>query len=151
MNKNIVETIMGAVVLVVALAFVVIAFSSQELTSVSGYEVRAEFDDVTGIGPGTEVRMAGVKVGTVLSTELDANTFFANVTMSIDEDVQLPADTSAKILSDGLLGGSLIALDPGGALENIEAGGRIEHTQGSINLVELLGRFVFSAAETATE
>ena len=115
MNKNIVETIMGAVVLVVALAFVVIAFSSQELTSVSGYEVRAEFDDVTGIGPGTEVRMAGVKVGTVLSTELDANTFFANVTMSIDEDVQLPADTSAKILSDGLLGGSLIALDPGGA------------------------------------
>ena len=151
MNKNIIETIMGAVVLVVALAFVVIAFSSQELTNVSGYEVRAEFDDVTGIGPGTEVRMAGVKVGTVIDTELDANTYFANVTMSIDDDVLLPADTSAKILSDGLLGGALIALDPGGALENIEAGGRIEHTQGSINLVELLGRFVFSAAETATE
>ncbi len=151
MKRNIIETVMGGVVLVVALAFVVIAFNSQGLTTVSGYEVSAEFDDVTGIGPGTEVRMAGVKVGTVTETKLDANTFFADVTMSIDESVQLPADTSAKIVSDGLLGGSLIALDPGGSLENIPEGGSIEHTQGSINLVELLGRFVFSAAETAAE
>ena len=149
MRRNIIETIMGAVVLVVAAAFIVIAFSSGEVAQVSGYEVVAEFDDATGVSSGSDVRMAGVKVGSVHSLELDPNSFFANVSMSIDESVQLPADTSARILSDGLLGNTYIALEPGGALENIEDGGRIEYTQGAVNLVDLLGRFVFGAADGA--
>lgn len=147
MRRNIIETIMGAVVLVVAAAFIVIAFSSGEVAQVSGYEVIAEFDDATGVSSGSDVRMAGVKIGSVHSLQLDPDTFFANVSMSIDESVQLPVDTSARILSDGLLGNTYIALEPGGDTENLPAGGRIEYTQGAVNLVDLLGRFVFGAAD----
>lgn len=150
MRRNIIETIMGAVVLVVAAAFIVIAFSSGEVSKVTGYEIVAEFDDATGVAAGSDVRMAGVKIGSVSSLDLDPSTFFANATLSIDESVQLPLDTSARILSDGLLGNTYIALEPGGDTENIAAGGRIEYTQGSVNLVDLLGRFVFGAAESTT-
>lgn len=147
MRRNIIETIMGAVVLVVAAAFIMIAFSSGEVSQVSGYEVVAEFDDATGVSSGSDVRMAGVKIGSVSGIDLDPETFFANVTLSIDESVQLPLDSSARILSDGLLGNTYIALEPGGDLENIEDGGRIAYTQGAVNLVDLLGRFVFGAAD----
>ncbi len=147
MRRNIIETIMGAVVLVVAAAFIVIAFSSGEVSRVSGYEVVAEFDDATGVAAGSDVRMAGVKVGSVSSLDLDSKTYFANVTMSIDESVQLPSDTSARILSDGLLGNTYVALEPGGSTDNLADGGRIEYTQGAVNLVDLLGRFVFGAAD----
>lgn len=147
MRRNIIETIMGAVVLVVAAAFIVIAFSSGEVQQVTGYQVVAEFDDATGVSSGSDVRMAGVKIGSVSGIALDPETFFANVTMSIDDSVPLPSDTSARILSDGLLGNTYIALEPGGALENIEEGGRISYTQGAVNLVDLLGRFVFGAAD----
>lgn len=147
MRRNIIETIMGAVVLVVAAAFIVIAFSSGEVSRVSGYEVVAEFDDATGVATGSDVRMAGVKVGSVSSLDLDSKTYFANVTMSIDESVQLPVDTSARILSDGLLGNTYVALEPGGSTDNLADGGRIEYTQGAVNLVDLLGRFVFGAAD----
>ena len=146
MRRNIFETIMGAVVLVVAAAFIMIAFSSGEVARVSGYEVVAEFDDASGVTTGSDVRMAGVKIGSVSSLSLDSNTFFANVTLSIDDTVQLPVDTSARILSDGLLGNSYIALEPGGDVENLSDGARIEYTQGAVNLVDLLGRFVFGAA-----
>ncbi len=146
MRRNIFETIMGAVVLVVAAAFIMIAFSSGEVARVSGYEVVAEFDDASGVTTGSDVRMAGVKIGSVSSLSLDSNTFFANVTLSIDDTVQLPVDTSARILSDGLLGNTYIALEPGGDVENLSDGARIEYTQGAVNLVDLLGRFVFGAA-----
>ena len=149
MRRNIIETIMGAVVLVVAAAFIVIAFSSGEVQQVTGYRVIAEFDDATGVSSGSDVRMAGVKIGSVSGIDLDPETFFANVTMSIDDSVPLPSDTSARILSDGLLGNTYIALEPGGAVENIEDGGRISYTQGAVNLVDLLGRFVFGAADGA--
>jgi phospholipid/cholesterol/gamma-HCH transport system substrate-binding protein len=149
MRRNIIETIMGAVVLVVAAAFIVIAFSSGEVSQVSGYRIVAEFDDATGVSSGSDVRMAGVKIGSVSDVDLDPNTFFANVTMSIDDSVELPLDTSARILSDGLLGNTYVALEPGGDLDNIEDGGRISYTQGAVNLVDLLGRFVFGAADGA--
>ena len=149
MRRNIIETIMGAVVLVVAAAFIVIAFSSGEVQQVSGYRVVAEFDDATGVSSGSDVRMSGVKIGSVSRIDLDKDTYFANVTMSIDESVQLPTDTSARILSDGLLGNTYVALEPGGAMENLEDGGRISYTQGAVNLIDLLGRFVFGAADGA--
>ncbi|MEX0922954.1 MAG: outer membrane lipid asymmetry maintenance protein MlaD [Rhodovibrionaceae bacterium] len=147
MRRNIIETIMGAVVLVVAAAFIMIAFSSGEVSQVSGYEVVAEFDDATGVAAGSDVRMAGVKIGSVSGLNLDPETFFANVTLSIDKSIQLPVDTSARILSEGLLGNTYIALEPGGDLENLDPGARIEYTQGAVNLVDLLGRFVFGAAD----
>ncbi len=147
MQRNVIETVMGGVVLIVAALFVSIAFRSGTATAPSGYQVIAEFDDASGIGPGSEVRMSGVKIGTVHSQELDPETYFAVVTLNISEAVKLPRDTSARIIADGLLGSNFIALEPGGDEEMIPPGDEITFTQGSINVVDLLGRFIFSAAE----
>ena len=149
MHRNIIETVMGGVVLLVAIGFVVIAFQGSTVTQGDGYQVVAEFDNAAGLAPGSEVRMSGVKIGTVRSQDLDPQTFFAVVTMDISNSVQLPRDTSARILADGLLGASFVSLEPGGEEESIPPGGQITFTQGSINVVDLLGRFIFSAAETA--
>ncbi len=149
MRKNIIETVMGAVVLLVAITFVIFAFQSSDVQTVRGYQVIASFDDASGLAAGTDVRMAGVKIGTVATNALDPQTFLAKVTMNIDDNIQLPTDTSARIIPDGLLGGNFVALEPGGDEELIKDGGVINFTQGSINVVDLLGRFIFSAAEAA--
>jgi phospholipid/cholesterol/gamma-HCH transport system substrate-binding protein len=152
MKRNIIETVLGAVVLLVAIGFLFFAFRSTGLTSAaSGYEVIGAFDDASGLVPGAEVRMSGVKIGTVLSQSLDAETFDANVVMSIDDSIRLPTDTSARIISDGLLGGNYVSLEPGADEETIDSGGRLLYTQGAINVVDLLGRFIFSAADSATD
>jgi phospholipid/cholesterol/gamma-HCH transport system substrate-binding protein len=149
MHRNIIETVMGGVVLLVAIGFVYLAFQSSSVGDGSGYLVTAEFDNASGLATGSEVRMSGVKVGSVVNQRLDPDTYFAVVTISITDSIQLPRDTSARILADGLLGSSFIALEPGGDEETIAPGGKINFTQGSINVVDLLGRFIFSAAESA--
>lgn len=151
MRRNVIETVMGGVVLLVAALFVVIAFQSGTVTRANGYQITAEFDNASGLGPGSEVRMSGVKIGTVQSQHLDPETYFAVVTLTISESIKLPRDTSARIIADGLLGSNFIALEPGGEEEMIPPGGEITFTQGSINVVDLLGRFIFSAAEVAGE
>ena len=149
MNKNIIETVMGAVVLVVALGFVGFVFQTTSVERIDGYQVTAQFDDASGLIAGTDVRLAGVKVGTVASQRLDAELFTAVITLNVDNSIKLPADTSARIISDGLLGGNYVALEPGGDEEIIPPGGEILYTQGAINVVDLLGRFIFSAADSA--
>lgn len=149
MARNMIETVMGAVVLLVAVVFVTFAFKSSGLSASDGYQVTARFGDASGLTVGTEVRMAGVKVGTVSTQDIDPETYLATVTMNIDERIRLPLDTSARIIPDGLLGGNFISLEPGGEDDMIEPGGSIAFTQGSINVVDLLGRFIFSAAEQA--
>ena len=149
MHRNIIETVMGGVVLLVAAGFVYLAFQSGSVGNGSGYMVTAEFDNASGLTTGSEVRMSGVKVGTVVDQHLDPDTFFAVVTISIVDTIKLPRDTSARILADGLLGSNYVALEPGGEDETIAPDGKINFTQGSINVVDLLGRFIFSAAETA--
>ncbi len=149
MNRNAIETIMGGVVLLVAAGFVFLAFQSGTVDRDSGYQLSAEFDNASGLAPGADVRMSGVKIGLVTAQTLDPSTFFAVVTMKIDDTVQLPRDTSARILADGLLGATFVSLEPGGDIETLKAGEQITFTQGSINVVDLLGRFIFSAAESA--
>ena len=117
MDRNIIETVMGGVVLIVAAGFIALAFQSGAATSPSGYQVTAEFDNASGLGPGSEVRMSGVKIGTVASQRLDPDTFFAVVTLDISDYVKLPRDPSARIIADGLLGSNVVALAPGGADE----------------------------------
>ncbi len=149
MHRNIIETVMGGVVLLVAIGFVYLAFQSSSVGNGSGYLVTAEFDNASGLTTGSEVRMSGVKIGSVVSQQLDPDTFFAVVTISIADTIKLPRDTSARILADGLLGSNYVALEPGGDEEFIAPDGKINFTQGSINVVDLLGRFIFSAAESA--
>lgn len=151
MRRNMIETVMGGVVLLVAVFFVVFAFRSTSIGAGSGdgYQVLVSFDDASGLTTGTDVRMAGVKIGTVLEQRLNPETYYAEITLGINEAVRLPSDTSARIIPDGLLGGNYVALEPGGAEDFIENGGRVVYAQGAINVVDLLGRFIFSAADTA--
>lgn len=150
MRRNIIETVMGAVVLVAAFGFIALVFQSTSAGSVSGYQVSVQFDDASGLTAGTDVRMAGVKIGTVASQSLDPNTYFAEVALNIDNSIRLPTDSSARIIPDGLLGGNYVALEPGAEEDMIAPGGSIQFAQGSINVVDLLGRFIFSAADAAS-
>jgi len=146
MKRNAIETIMGAVVLVVAAFFIVFAYSSADIAAVKGYEVSAKFDRVDGIRQGTDVRMSGIKVGTVIGEKLEPETYFAVLTLSIDNAVKLPTDTSAKIVSDGLLGSKYVALEPGADEKLLRTGGEITHTQSAINLEDLVSRYIFSGS-----
>jgi phospholipid/cholesterol/gamma-HCH transport system substrate-binding protein len=144
MNSNAVETVMGAVVLAVAVLFVSFAYSSAEFRGVHGYPVSAKFDHIDGIRDGGDVRLSGIKIGTIDQTELDPKTFQAVVHMTIDNAVELPADTVATITSSGLLGDKFLQLVPGNDDKTIPSGGQIRFTQAPINLESMLGQIVFS-------
>ena len=146
MSRNILETILGGVVLIVAAAFVVFAFNTTSVSS-DGYRLNAAFDNAAGINIGSDVRLAGVKVGTVTDQAIDAQSFMARLEFSIDESIQLPEDSSARIVPDGLLGSNFVEIEPGGSSINLGDGGSIQFTQGAVNLADLLGRFVFSSSD----
>lgn len=143
MGGNLLESLIGAVVLVVAGGFLVFAYSQTELRAVDGYEVTAEFSEISGLTTGADVRLSGIKVGTVTGQSLDPKTYQAEVRMSIDPAVDLPADSSARITSEGLLGGYYVSLTPGGSPDMLEPGGEIEFTQGAVNLMSLISQAVF--------
>lgn len=144
MRKNLIETVMGAVVLAVATLFIVFAYSKAEVGKVEGYEINAKFDRIDGILAGSDVRMSGIKIGTVTASALDPKTYFANVSMNIRSDIKIPEDTSIAVSSDGLLGDKFLALSPGGSDDMLPPGGEITTTQGSIDLMGLVGQMIFS-------
>lgn len=144
MKHNIVETIIGAVVLAVAAVFVVFAYSATGVRSVNGYEVTARFERVDGIAVGSDVRIGGIKVGTIGGMSLDPKTYLAVVRLNIDQSVKLPVDTVAAISSTGLLGDKFMALVPGGDEKMLEPGGVIQYTQASVSIEDLIGQFMFS-------
>jgi phospholipid/cholesterol/gamma-HCH transport system substrate-binding protein len=143
-NRNPVETIMGAVVIVVAAVFLFFAYTTTQGHAIGGYEVTAKFTRVDGLRDGGDVRVSGVKVGSVISQSLDPKTFLAVVTLGIDPAIKLPTDTVAHITSSGLLGDQYVSLDPGNEDTLIKAGGEIEHTEPAMNLESLIGSYIFS-------
>jgi phospholipid/cholesterol/gamma-HCH transport system substrate-binding protein len=151
MNRSLIETLMGAMVLGVAGLFLMFAYTTADLGRTDGYEVYANFTTVGGLRVGSDVRLAGIKIGTVKRQELDPETYLARVTLSVEPSVKLPADTSASITSEGLLGGNFVDLAPGGDSEMLKPGGRIQYTQDAIDLVQMLGRFVFSSGQAGGE
>jgi phospholipid/cholesterol/gamma-HCH transport system substrate-binding protein len=144
MTGNVMETVMGGVVLVVAAFFLFFAYTTSQVRAVQGYQLTAQFDSVSGIHDGSDVRIAGVKVGSIVSETLDPKTFLADVRMSIDPAYKLPDDTVAEILSAGLLGDRFMALVPGGSEQMIPPGGRIKFTQSPVSLENLIGQMIFS-------
>lgn len=144
MHRNMVETVLGAVVLVVAAGFLFFAYRTTDLRAVEGYEISARFAQVEGLERGSDVKISGVKVGTVLDYTLDPHSYRAVVRMSIDPKVRLPIDTAAVIRSEGLLDGKFMALEPGGDEEFIEPGGKIDYTTAAPSLETLLGKVMFS-------
>ena len=151
MGSKIVETLIGTLVLVLAGVFLAYAYSSADLKGVEGgYKDIAQFDRVDGLEIGSDVRLSGIKIGSVTAQTLDSDTFLAQIELTIESRFELPEDTSAKITSDGLLGGSYISLEPGGSMDLLEDGGEITFTQGSIDLMGLIGQAIFSAGSSTS-
>lgn len=142
MANQTVETLIGAVVLCVTGGFLYYATANADLGNATTYDLNAQFFKADGIGRGGDVRVSGVKVGTVSGLTLDPETFKANIEMAIDKAVKVPSDSSASIASDGLLGGSFVAIEPGGSEYFLEQGESIKHTQGSVSLLDLIGKAV---------
>ncbi|WP_207461926.1 outer membrane lipid asymmetry maintenance protein MlaD [Azospirillum sp. SYSU D00513] len=144
MRRNVIETVLGGVVLAVAAFFLVFAYRSADLRRVDGYEVTASFSSISGLQSGADVRISGVKVGSVTGLTLDDKTYQAVVHLSVDPAIKLPKDTAAIVASESLLGGKYLQLEPGGDPDMIEPNGRIEYTQSTPGLEQLLGQVIFS-------
>jgi phospholipid/cholesterol/gamma-HCH transport system substrate-binding protein len=142
-DNTITETVVGAAVLAVAVGFFFYAAGTADRGPTGGtYDLNASFRSAEGISVGTEVRLAGVRVGTVTGMELDPQTFRAETTFSLRDDIVLPDDSAISVASEGLLGGHFVEITPGGSPFNYEPGDRVTDTQSSVSLVTLLMRFV---------
>nr|RAV91236.1 outer membrane lipid asymmetry maintenance protein MlaD [Aerococcus mictus]RAW01143.1 outer membrane lipid asymmetry maintenance protein MlaD [Aerococcus urinae] len=144
MQSNLVETLIGAIVVVIAGVFLFYGYTTSGMRSAAGYHVKAEFDRVDGLTTGSDVRLSGIKVGTVVSQAIDPKNYQAIVVLDLAPDVKIPDDSSAKITSEGLLGSNYIALTPGGSTDYLQDGGEISFTQGSVDLMGLIGQALFS-------
>lgn len=147
MSRFAAEVVTGALVLVLAAAFALYAARGAGLTTGGGtYPLTASFRSVEGISAGSDVRLAGVKVGTITDLRLNAETYMADATIAVAEGILLPTDSAILISSEGLLGGNFVEIVPGGALENLAPGDEIEDTQGAVSLITLLMKFVGAAS-----
>ncbi len=144
MKSNTFEAIVGAVVIFLAVVFLFVGFSSMKLKKSNNYNLSALFNIIDGIKLGSDVRMSGIKIGTVTKQELDNSTFEAKVFMSIDSKISIPDDSSAKITTDGLLGGNYISIEPGGSDIYLSNNEEIFFTQGAVELIGLVGEALFS-------
>jgi phospholipid/cholesterol/gamma-HCH transport system substrate-binding protein len=144
MSRSAVETILGGVVLVVAIGFFVWAYGRSNVANTGGYQLTAQFDRVDGLNVGGEVRISGIPVGKVVRQELDPATYRAKVTFTVQDGIELPADTSAQVASSSLLGGRYLALVPGSDDVMLKNGDEITITQSAVNIEDLIGRYIFS-------
>jgi phospholipid/cholesterol/gamma-HCH transport system substrate-binding protein len=144
-SGNLVETLIGAVVLAVAGFFLYFSYDKADIGVVQGYTLVAKFDKVDGVKAGSDITLAGIKVGTVMDQTLDAEEYLAVLTLSLSSDVKLPDDSAIKIASDGLLGGKYLSIDPGGSEDYLQSGDEIRFTQGSVDLTELIGKAIYSS------
>lgn len=150
MSENTTEVLVGGAVLAAAVGFLIYAAQATGMARDPGtYDLRASFRSVEGIKLGTDVRLAGVKVGTVTSLSLNPETFHADVRFTVRDGIELPDDSAAVISSEGLLGGNFLELLPGGSPFALEEGAEVEDTQGSVSLVTLLMKFVGDGAGDA--
>jgi phospholipid/cholesterol/gamma-HCH transport system substrate-binding protein len=144
MKRNIVESVLGALVLVVAVSFFFWAYARADVGDPGGYTLVAKFDRIDGLDPGGPVRISGIRVGQIISMDLDPVSFRAQVRFSVANHIEIPADSSAQILSSSLLGGKYLAVIPGGDDLVLADGDEIQFTQSSINFEDLIGQFMFS-------
>ncbi|PYG27081.1 outer membrane lipid asymmetry maintenance protein MlaD [Pelagimonas varians] len=143
MSHSATEVVMGGGVLAAALAFGLYAVQSTGLTlNESGYDLRASFRSLEGVNVGTDVRLAGVKVGTVSGIELNTETYRADTVVAINNGIEIPDDSAIIIASEGLLGGNYVEISPGGSPFYFSAGDEILDTQGSVSLLTLLLKYV---------
>ena len=150
MKRSIIETILGAVVLIVAGVFFFFAYTSTDIRPTRGYTLTANFNAIDGLTIGSDVRLGGVKIGAVADLSIDQTVYQAVVTMTIQQRIKLPADTLVLISSDGLLGGKYVRLEPGSAKTTLAAGGKLTNTKDVVGLEELLGKVIFLVTDGDT-
>ncbi len=150
MSHTVTEIAVGGVVLAAAVAFGVYATQSTNLGAAGGgaYELSASFRSIEGVNVGTDVRLAGVKVGTVTGMELDPETYRAMTTFSVTDKIEIPDDSAVIVASEGLLGGNFVEIMPGGSTFYFEPGDLVTDTQGAVSLISLLVKFVTASGSS---
>ncbi len=148
MRHNLLEAIIGAIVLIVAGAFLSFAYTSRPKVS-SGYTIYASFDRIDGLASGADVRVSGVNVGIVQSIELNPQSYQAKVGLKIKKGVAIPADSSIEIASESIMGGKYIGIVPGGSEKDVQPNEVVTRTQSSISFEGLIKKFLFSGANNA--
>lgn len=143
MTRNIAETVLGGVVLIVAIIFLGWAYTRSSIGNSGGYNLTASFDQIGGLSVGSDVKISGIKVGSITGQQLNTDNYRAAVEFSVQDGVELPTDSSASIMSTSLLGGNFLALVPGADDVMLKDGDSIQFTQSAVNLEDLLGRFIF--------
>lgn len=139
MRESLFETLVGLAVVAVAGLFLVFSLSQRsDAATGDSYDLIAKFDRADGVSPGTDVRVAGVKVGTVKSVSLDQKTYKAEAVLAIKKGVQIPEESAAQIQSDSLLGGSYIHIQISGMPDNMQPGSKFEYTRGSMDILGIL-------------
>jgi phospholipid/cholesterol/gamma-HCH transport system substrate-binding protein len=152
MSNRVTETLVGLFVLLLAGGFAVYAGQTIGNTGKGGsINYIASFASVGGVATGTDVRLAGVKIGTVTKITLDTDSYDAKVNLQVQADIPVPEDSLAKIVSDGLLGGAYISIEPGAEEEMLQAGDSFEYTQGAVDLLGLLGQFAGGKDDSSSE
>ena len=145
MKSSVLETLVGAAVVALALAFFLFAWKTAGHGGAGGgYHVTADFDNASGVSVGSDVRIAGIKVGSVVGQSLNPQNFQARIDMLLNRDVKISDDSSAKIASEGLLGSNFISLEPGGSDTKLADGDAISYTQGAIDVWSLISQAMFS-------
>ena len=141
------ETIMGIVVLVVAAVFLLFAYRVSDLQVVKGYEVTARFLKVGGLNVGSDVRINGIKVGTVIAQKLDTENYDAEIVMSLSPDIKLPKDSVAVIVGDGLIGDKFIKIEPGTSKEMLADGDEITKVKDFKTIEDMVGEIIFMVTD----
>lgn len=148
MAEKTTEILVGAAVLAIAVGFAGYAATVTGFgASSTGYPLTASFRSIEGVKAGTDVRLAGVKIGSVSQVTLNAETFRADTKITVQDGIDIPEDSAISIASEGLLGGNFVEIIPGGSPFNLDPGAEIEDTQSSVSLINLLSKFVTGGGE----
>jgi len=147
MRSNIFETFIGAIVIILAVSFLFYSFSITDNNTEGVYNINATFNRIDGIQIGSDVRLSGIKIGSVSKSSLNQTTYEAQLALIIDNSIKIPDDSSAKITMDGLLGSNYISIEPGGSEIYLSENDYLLYTQGSVDLIGLVGEALFSVEE----
>ena len=151
MRRGSLETVVGALVIVIAVIFAFFTYKVTDYGRKTGYLLFAEFNHVGSIKTGRAVRVGGIPVGRVTELSLNPETFKARISLDIESKYNFPLDTAVTIGSEGLLGGSFVEIGPGGMDGNLQPNDEIEFTQDAVDILQLLGKFMFSGAADKDE
>lgn len=144
MRTNAIEAVMGSIVVIIAGFFLIFAYTSSKGNVIGGYTLMAKFDRIDGISAGADVKISGVKVGSIGKLSIDPQSYQAKVELSISKDILIPDDSMAEVVSESFMGSKYIALIPGGSATMLQPGQEILYTQSSISFENLIGKFLFN-------